>query len=474
MSKLLKTGAAFVSSEAQAYINASGGLSSVRSVKSQIYGDAKPREVRTERTASAPALPERIGANVDASQLVPQKTKGWAPDSCPNNNMGENLSDAQLNVENDMWSSISEEDLGEVSLVMTDSGKTKTILVRKPSATQACIVDWINFTVLEDTFFRTARQTLIADEQIIKEASRQFEKIFGFGIADKRDRGMNFYRESWVLGDGMGFVCFGGQRTTMLVTLTGQGCQNAVVGWEKRLFDFLTKLAMRPSISRIDLAHDDFDGSYLSVDWADAQWDAGGFTFKKGGRPPEAQNVGNWKRPSGKGRTFTVGQRTSSKFCRFYEKGKKEGDKSSPWCRCEVEFKNTNTIIPFDVLLNPTDFFAAAYPCFSHFVQVETPQRMEVKIKTAQITVDACIEVTKHQFGKYIRVFRELWGDKEALDLICNEADDYWPKRMKPLTSNATSGPTPVHKQEPVQIPSFIQFITAVPSFGLNGENGFA
>lgn len=456
------------------YAEASGCSSQARLVKSQIYGVNKAAAANAESTASAPALPERIGDEAERAGLVPQKPQGTAPIGCPINNMGENLADAEIAGDVDTWASISEEDLGEVSLMMTDSGKIKTVMVRMPSAAQACIVDWVNFTVLEDTFFKTARQTLIADEQIIEEASRQFEKILGFGITEKRDRGMNFYRDSWVLGDGMGFVCFGGQRATMLVTLSGQGCQNAVVGWEKRLFDFLTKVAIRPSISRIDLAHDDIEGSYLSVDWAYDQYGLGGYTHKVGGRPPNIERIGNWTRPTGKGRTLTIGLRSSSKFCRFYEKGKKEGDKSSLWCRCEVEFKNTNTIINFEVLLKPTDFFCTAYPCFSHFAKTDTPQRMEVKVKTAQITIDACVEVTKHQFGKYIRVFRELWGDKEALDLICNEADDYWPKRMKPLTSSATSGLTPVHNLSPVQIPSFMQFVTTVPCFGLNGENGFA
>lgn len=424
-----------------------------------------------ERTASAQALPARIAAEAVRAGIVPRNTQDCSNVDRPINNMGENLIGDD---DTDTWASVSDDDMGEVSLVMTDSGKVKTMMVRKPSNTQACIIDWINFTVLETTFHKTARETLISDDQIINEASRQFEKIFGFGITEKRDRGMNFYRDSWVLGDQMGFVCFGGQRATMLVTLTGQGCLNAVAGWEKRLFDFLTKVAQRPSISRVDLAHDDIKGEYLSVDWAYDQYELSGYTQKVGGRPPNIERIGNWNRPTGKGRTLTIGLRSSSKFCRFYEKGKKEGDKDSGWCRCEVEFKNTNTVIPFDVLLNPTDFFAAAYPCFSHFVQVKTPQRMVVKTKTAQITVDACIEVTKHQFGKYIRVFRELWGDKKALDLICNEAEDYWPKRMKPLTNDATSGPTPVHKQAPITVPSFLQFITTVPSFGLNGENGFA
>jgi phage replication initiation protein len=456
------------------YARATGRANPTRAVKSQIYAKAKSSVSDAGSTASAAALPERTGVDAEGTGLVPYLPQVSVDQIAPINKMGENLADADVADDSVVWASISEEDLGEVSLMMTDSGKVKTVMVRKPSATQVCIIDWVNFTVLEDTFFKTARQTLITDDQIIEEASRQFEKIFGFGITDKRDRGMNFYRESWVLGDGMGFVCFGGQRTTMLVTLTGQGCTNAVIGWEKRLFDFLTKVAMRPSISRIDLAHDDIEGEYLSVDWADQQWGLGRFSFKEGGRPPEIQHIGNWKRPSGKGRTLTIGMRTSSKFCRFYEKGKKEGDKASLWCRCEVEFKNSNTIILPQVLLNPSEYFVGAYPCLADFATTENPSRMEVKKKTAQITIDACVEVTKHQFGKYIRVFRELWGDKQALDLICNEADDYWPKRMKPLTNSASTGPLPVHKLPSPAIPSFIQFITTVPCYGLNGENGFA
>lgn len=454
-----------------AYAEAAGRSTAARAVKAQIYC-AHKLVVGSTRDDGAIAPAERAGA--DAIGLVPHFSHASDAPSFPINNMGLNLTSLEPEEPLDNWSSVSEEHIGDVALVMTDSGKTKTVMRRLPVKGQICLIDWINFSVLEDTFIKTARQPLVTCDQFIEEASRQFEKIFGFGITLKRDRGMNFYRESWVLGDGMGFVCFGGQRSTMLVTLSGQGCQNALTGWENRLFHFLTKIATRPSISRIDLAHDDFDGAYLSVDWADAQWEANGFSFREGGRPPEIQHLGNWKRPSGKGRTLNIGVRSSSKFCRFYEKGKKEGEKDSLWCRCEVEFKNTSMFIPPEVLLKPSQYFCGAYPCFAEFVRVDTPLRMDVKRKAAQITVDACVEVTKHQFGRYIRVFRELWGDKEALDLICNDSEDYWPKRMKPLTSDATSGPLPVHKQEPPNIPSWMKFITTVPCFGLNGENGFA
>ena len=166
---------------------------------------------------------------------------------------------------------------------------------------------------------------------------------------------------------------------------------------------------------------------------------------------------------------------STSRWGIFYEKGKKEGDKASLWLRAEVEFKNSDRVIPFEILMSPSDYFAATYPCFAQFAQVETPKRIAVKQKTAQIVIDACVEITRHQFGKYLRVFRELYGDKETLDLVCNQDKDAWPKRMKPLTASAETSPTPLHRQEPEKpfVLPFINFIKSVASNGLNAENGF-
>lgn len=457
------------------YAQASGcSTGAARSVKSQIYSSNKLAPKRADCTGSASALTAQSGAVGEPAEIVPQKAQLLAPVGCLINNMRENPVGANEGSDDDCWVSICDEDFGEVKLVVTDSGKTKTQLVRKPSSTQACMIDWCNFSVLEDTFFKTAHRTLVADEEIVEEASVQLEMVFGFGITTKRDRGLNFYRESWVLGDGMGFVCFGGQRQTLMVVLNGQGCQHALAGWEKRLFDFLTKVAVRPSLSRIDLAHDDIEGAYLSVDWADLQWSEGGFTFKKGGRPCDIRHLGNWKRPTGKGRTVTMGLRSSSKFCRFYEKGKMEGDKDSLWCRCEIEFKNSNTVINFDVLLNPTPYFVGAYPCISLFANVATPRRMDVKKKAAQISFDTAVAITKHQFGRYIRAFRGLFDtEKQLLDAISHADEGAWPKRLRPFLIDATSGPLPVHKQIKLEVPDYVPFSDTVPSFGLNGGNGF-
>ena len=56
-----------------------------------------------------------------------------------------------------------------------------------------------------------------------------------------------------------GKLHYGGQRETLLVELNAQGCIAAKEGWEKRLYDFLAD-AVRPKITRVDVAHDFFQG----------------------------------------------------------------------------------------------------------------------------------------------------------------------------------------------------------------------
>lgn len=426
----------------ESYVRASGRcMSASGAIKSKIYGMGK-EEIRA-------AVAGRGTRHVSAATASPTvQPEAWLEDA-PINNMGQTVV-AELHT---------------VDLVTTANGTIKQVMVRAPSSGQCAVIDWVNCTVLEDTWFRTARETLISDEQIVTEASRQLETIFGFGVTLHRDKGMNFYRDSWVLGDDFGFVCFGGQRQTMLITLNGLGCISAADGWEKRLFDFLTKVAVRPVISRVDLAHDDFTGAYLSVDWAEDQWLKGGFTSNTGGLPPSIERVGNWHRPSGKGRTLTIGRRTSGKFLRFYEKGRKEGDKYSEWCRAEFEFKSSDRVIPFDVLLRPSDYFVAGYPCIAQFAQVDTPAKTLVKRNTAEIVMAACEENLKGTYGKHLRVFRELYGDKEALDRLCHPDKDVWPKRMKPLGASIDTSPIPLHRQVQPFGPSYFN----LPSHGLHG-----
>ncbi|MBL0230432.1 MAG: replication initiation factor domain-containing protein [Moraxellaceae bacterium] len=122
--------------------------------------------------------------------------------------------------------------------------------------------------------------------------------------------------------------------TPLMIVLNGSGCLHAAEGWERRLYQFLTNTAKRPQLTRIDLAHDDFESKFITPQWAEAQWIEGNMSLSA--NAPNIEKRGNWHRPNGRGRTLYIGSRESGKFARFYEKGKKEGDIESAWTRAEI------------------------------------------------------------------------------------------------------------------------------------------
>ncbi|WP_428717288.1 replication initiation factor domain-containing protein [Undibacterium curvum] len=383
--------------------------------------DLKPSLPHQALSGSACALAH---SDAQGAGVSPQSN---SPVTAPINNMGENVAET-------------------VEQQVLKGRRILTTLAKKPAHKRLAIIDWLNFTVHEDTWLKSSGRGLICTDDFILEASRQLERIFGFGITSKREKGMNHYRESWVLGEDMGFVCFGGQRETMLVTLTGTGCMNAAKGWEIRLYDFLSKTAVRPNISRIDLAHDDLQGAYISVEWAANRWAGRGFNSAQGGRLVNIERLGNWDAPTGAGRTVTFGIRAAGKFCRFYEKGKQLGDPNSPWCRAEVEFKSCDRIIPLDIVLEPSAYFAGAYPCFSEFFDQEHAQRLQLKTKTAEISIDAAVRIVKHQFGKYNSFFRQFFGDTDWLEKACSDDRSAVPKRLKPVMSGMGKSMEYIHE----------------------------
>lgn len=293
--------------------------------------------------------------------------------------------------------------------LVLEGGEIKEIPARRGWGGSSAFLDWINFTVHESTFEWPGAE-FVSPEQIIIEASAQLEKIFGFGITIQRESGANFYKRSYVLGDAWGMVCHGGQRNTLLVMLSGEGCAAAAFGWEQRLHDWL-KTAQSPRITRCDLAHDDYTGETYSVDRADRDFDGG--LFNNGGRNPDCEHRGNWKHPNGKGRTLYVGNRANGKYCRVYEKGRQLGDKNSEWVRVEVEFKSVDRQIPFDVLLRPGEYLAASYPAFAWISQRQ--ERILTTQKTVQANYDRVCKWLKHQCGAALAVVAEIEGSAEAM-----------------------------------------------------------
>ncbi|MEB3767726.1 replication initiation factor domain-containing protein [Acinetobacter sp. MD2] len=332
----------------------------------------------------------------------------------------------------------------DTQMVLTDDGE-KPVLFRRPAHCEVAVTDWLNFTLNKSTFSSMKREKLkgyehlnlpdcyVSDSDYAYAMGTVIKDIFGFGIECKMNGGINHYKEAYKLENGCGFICVGGdsQRDTMLISITGVGCTLGYYGWEADLHAWLCLFADRPKITRIDYAFDDHDGQIANVQWAKEQFELKG--FQSGGRPPQFNIIGDYWQPDGSGTTAYIGNRKSSKFCRIYEKGKQLGCKESPWVRVEVEYKGKDFHIPLDALLHPSQHFLAAYPCFHTFDNQMQPLKFETIKKTAEITWEKAISVTRHQFGKYLSAFRSFYEDDALLlDILTHDKYDY-PDRLKPL-----------------------------------------
>jgi phage replication initiation protein len=327
-----------------------------------------------------------------------------------------------------------------VQLVMSD-GELKTIVVRAPSKGQIAVIDQVSFTFSLETLESVGFDLLSSQDQQVSQISELIESILGYGITNERNAGTDFYKRSFDLGQ-FGQVGIGGQNDTVLVHLHGLGALKAKYGWEHRLYGFLSNQAIRPKITRIDLAYDDFLGESISVDWALESWRSGGFTWT--GQAPNVEQIGNWLCPSGKGRTFAVGARASGKYCRVYEKGKKEGCSESPWTRFEVELKSKDRVIPFDCLLDPSSYLAGTYPCVDQLYF--EANRIKTEKKTAEYNYDKMIEICKVQMGRQLRFLSNHLNDSDkVLSLVMHPDPLAVPKRLKAITAGINTMPAFLH-----------------------------
>lgn len=294
--------------------------------------------------------------------------------------------------------------------LILEGGKLLEVTERRGWGGDSAFIDWLNFTVSDQTFSGDWNlENVVSDEQLILDCSAACEFLFGFGITKQREKGANFYQRSYVLGDGYGMVCHGGQRGSLLVSLSGEGCQAAKHGWEKRVYEFLEKDAINGKITRVDLAHDVYDGLNYDVDRAFEDYKID--LFNAGGRTPDCEHRGNWHKPNGKGRSFYVGHRTNGKYARVYEKGKQLGGVASPWVRCEVEFKSVDRLIPFDVLLRAGEYLAASYPALA-WISARA-ERILTNKKIAEVNYETMVNWLHRQCGGALWVLSMIEGSAE-------------------------------------------------------------
>lgn len=319
--------------------------------------------------------------------------------------------------------------------------KTVEVPVRVPVAGHLTTIDALNYVTKMSTYcddskheFQAAINAVFASHEIEQHEKDRLADEFSFYVIEslgdifgskfthvtRNLKGLHGYKYQYTIGDDeytLGKICFGGNKDTVLVMITGKGCYMADDGWELSLYQFLKD--NYGYLTRIDICLDDFNGDFITAESADLAESQGKFMLTN--VRPKVQQLGDWKHHTGDGRTLQVGRRENGKMFRGYEKGKQLGDPDSLWFRAEIEFKNKDRVLPLDMLLHPTDYFAGAYQYCYELVELkqkdifDTVEKIEIIQKDAEISTQKAIEVMKHQFGKYIKTLREMITDDIAI-----------------------------------------------------------
>jgi phage replication initiation protein len=153
--------------------------------------------------------------------------------------------------------------------------------------------------------------------------------------------------------------------------------------------------------------------------------------FSLSWRRPSVEKRGDWINENDKGRTLYIGKRQSGKLLRIYEKGLQLGGGFSTlfsnWVRVELELHNEQRDLPWDILLKPGSYLAGSYPALQTICTEQ--EVLETRKKSLKLIVDKIIEVTRHQFGRYIYFISSLFGIEQAFQIL-TEDKEQTPKRL--------------------------------------------
>lgn len=321
--------------------------------------------------------------------------------------------------------------------VLNNKGKLLEVPLRR-GRDDGAFIDYLTFS-----FDKTALNNRISgeyalfsqpdDEVYIHFLSEILVEIFGFGVGEKRQgKGKFFYQAYYQLGSlevNYGTVHIGGQRNTILVDLSGVGCQAALQGWEQRLYEFALFLE-RFSISRVDIAVDFFKGEYTVLQ-ALEDYQKGLFDVK-GMRPKYKLEGADWFNNDNSGKTLYVGRRGSSKFCRVYEKGKQLGDELSDWVRFEIEFRKNDCLIPLDILTRSGAYLGGAYP-IGEKLFCEKVERIQATGRKLETTLNEKIFHGRNQVGKLVRYLFDTGWQPESIVKALIGSEGKYPDGLKPL-----------------------------------------
>ena len=315
------------------------------------------------------------------------------------------------------------------SVLMSSSGLLEALELppRDDRANKdSAIIDTCSATIKISRYHEYAE--FFGDEEMIELISRDLQMALGLKVGvDVNPK--NFYKNtcelrhisSGVNYKNLGFVAWGGNRDTINIHITGEGCEHVTFNglWE-RYAKYLELLEAK--ITRADLAFDDLNGDY-TVDMALEWYKEGG--FNSGGRSPVCSANGDWFTGNDlDGRTFYVGKRENGKQMCVYEKGKQLKSACYPdWVRFEGRLGSRGRIIPYDVLVNAGQYLSAMYPClgFVSDKQVKIKTIIKAKVKS---TVERGVENCRFQYGSYILAARSAGiSDTDLCEMLVVDKD---------------------------------------------------
>jgi phage replication initiation protein len=264
---------------------------------------------------------------------------------------------------------------------------------------QKTTVDWLRFRVKEEP-------------HAILEALRPAYGHIGEHLSlHKLQRGILGFQQACSINVGdmpLGRMDFGGasQREWVRVDIGGKGCEWLQDWGEMRRVEEMESAQLR----RLDIALTTWEGQ-ITHDMVVQAHAAGRFTIR---RPPELRQITSSDPRAG--RTCYIGKRDSDKFMRCYEKGFEMAAKYAARVpgevmriddkavediyRCEVEFKATETDIPWEVIERRDQYFAGAYPfCADILPGVEADILMRRPEREPQIDLQAALDNCRIQFG---------------------------------------------------------------------------
>lgn len=243
-----------------------------------------------------------------------------------------------------------------------------------------------------------------------------------FSVSDK---GWMGYEARILFGESgcYGFVAFGGQsqRNTVSIQLTGACCRR-VSSWSA-FSHFCARYEGK--ITRVDLAYDDFNSEHYTLAECVQLFRDGAFVSANA-TPSSGRLVDDLG--SGAGSTLYIGNRSSGKLCRIYEKGKQLGDKNSRWIRYEVEYRSKNREIGWDVLAFPGDYLSGAYRPFSVLSASQSVIKTTRRIK--KISLVRAQQWLKHSAGATINALLMHMYDGDVSKLVFDAIRLTVPRRL--------------------------------------------